>query len=513
MPETENLFIGQEGAVETLDGAFMLPHVAAGSETIRVVHPAYVPRVVEGISVTAGRTAEGVEIVLSAGGTIEGYVYDLQGKPQSGQVLYVQDAVGYMGAGDEEAGRRGQAVTDANGFYRIEHLPQELCYVRKMDRRQRPGVVCRTVMPRDGRVVRVDLGGVPVVRGRVVIDGVPLAGARLLIGPVRSPHSGAFTCYATTDEQGGFTFGGARPGVYSIYRLQAAERNQWLAVGTVTVADADVDVGVLPVDASNLYVTLNDADTAEGWGIESVFLTKKRRPGSTPTGIAEAPSAAVGPYIIKGVEPGVYVLNIKRQDQVLWQTQVELDAGKGPWELSVDLPTWKASISGRIRVGGSRVLAVWREQKDVFAVVRTEPDGSCCVQHLPGGRYFIGEISCVLYDVPPIAEVQVQDETETTLDLDLSATAAEQMGFLLVQVVDERGWICDDARISLDGPLGPVEPVYTEEIGRGFLTVPGRHTLSVQAAGYQGVARTVNVKPFDPHVGRPQCLVICLSRR
>jgi hypothetical protein len=135
------------------------------------------------------------------------------------------------------------------------------------------------------------------------------------------------------------------------------------------------------------------------------------------------------------------------------------------------------------------------------------------VGHLPAGRYFIGEISCALYDVPPIAEIQLQEERETTLDLDLSTSTAGQTGFLLVQVVDERGWVCDDARIRLEGPLGPVEAVYTEEIGRGFLTVPGPHALSVQAAGYRSVARKVSVKPFDPHLGRPQSLVICLDRR
>lgn len=512
MPQTEGVFLGQEGAVETVGGVFTLPHVPAGSETIRLVHPSYAPRIVEGISVAAGRTTAGVEVVLPAGGTIEGYVYNLQGKPQAGQVLYVMDAVGYTGTGDEEVGRRGRAVTDANGFYRVQHLPEELCYVQRMDRRQRSGVVCRAAMPRNGQAIRVDLGGAPIVRGRVVIDGAPLAGARLLIGPVRSPHSGAFTCYTATDEHGAFIFGGAQPGVYSIHRLQTGERDQWLSLGTVTVAGSDTDVGVLPVDASILSVTLNGAG-ADGWGIESVFLTRKQRPGSTPAGVAEALSTAGGGYRIKGIEPGVYTLNVKRQDQVLWQTPVELNAGEGPWELSVDLPKWNASISGRVRSGGSRVLAVWREQKDVLAIVRTESNGSCRVRHLPAGRYFIGEISCVLYDVPPIAEMQVLEGQENPLDLDLSAASGEQMGFLLVQVVDEYGWVCDDARITFDGPLGPVGPVYTEDIGRGFLTAPGRHVLNVQAAGYPGIGRTVNVKPFDPHVGRPQCLVICLNRR
>jgi len=324
MPETEDLFLGLAGAVESAEGAFTLAHVPAGVETIRVAHPDYAPRVVEGIRVDAGRTGGNVEIVLSTGGTIEGYVYDPQGKPQAGQVLYVQDAAGYAGLGDEEAGRRGQAVTDANGFYRIEHLPAEMCYLQRINKWQSQGVVCRMVVPREGRAVRMELGGFPVVRGRIVLDGVPLAGARLLIGPVRSPDSGAFTGYATTEEQGGFAFGGATPGVYSIYRHQSADRNQWLAVGTVTVADADMDVGVLPPNASSLYVTLNSTDAVEEGGIDSVFLTKGRRLWSTPTGIAEVPSAAGGAYIIMGVDPGSYVLNVKRQYQTLWQKPVQL---------------------------------------------------------------------------------------------------------------------------------------------------------------------------------------------
>jgi RNA polymerase sigma factor (sigma-70 family) len=513
MPETQDLFLGLDGAAQTVNGSFTLAHVPAGVEAIQVVHPDYASRRVEGIRVDAGRTSENVEVVLSTGGTIEGYVYDLQGNPQAGQALYVQDAAGYAGLGDEEAGRKGQAVTDANGFYRIERLPSDLCYLERADKGQGLGVVCRMVVPRDGQVARVDLGGAPVVRGRIVLDGVPLAGARLLIGPVHTPDSGAFTCYATTDEQGGFAFGGATPGVYSIYRRQSADRDQWLAVGTVTVADGDVDVGVLPPNASSLYVTLNGADAVDKGGIDSVFLTKERRLWSTPTGIAEAPSAAEGPYVVKGIEPGTYFLNVKRQDQVIWQQRVDLDAGAKRWELSVDLPAGRSGVSGNIRGGGSRSLVVWREQKDVFAIVQPAPDGAYRMQHLPAGRYFIGEAACALYDVPPMAEMQLQEGQETTLDLDLSTATAGQTGFVLVQAVDEHGWVCDNAQIRLEGPLGAVEPVYAGDIGRGFLTVPGPHALSVQASGYQDVARKVNVRPFDPYAGRPQNLVICLSRK
>jgi len=511
MPDSEDLFLGQDGAVDARDGFFTLAHVPVGTETIRVIHPDYAARIVGGIAVSAGRTSD-VEVALSAGGTIEGRVYDLQGNPQPAQVLYVQDAAGYAGVGDEEAGRMGRAVTDANGFYRIEHLPTELCYIRKINKGQEPGVVCRMAVPREGQVTRVDFGGVPIVRGRVVLDGVPLAGARLLIGPASSPHSGSYTCYATTDQQGGFAFGGAMPGEYSIHRRLSAESNQWLVVGTVTVADADKDVGVLPPNASSLYVTLSGADAAEGWEIESVFLTKGPRLGAAPTGIAEAPSAADGPYVIRGIAPGAYVLNVQRRDQVLWQQPLELDGGKGRWELSVDLPAWKGGIAADIRNGGSRSLVAWRREKDVYVVLQPASDGACRVRNLPPGRYFVGEIACALYDVPPMTEVQVQDGQDAALDLDLAVATAGQTGFLIVQAVDENGRVCDGAQVRLEGPLGAVKPVYSDEIGLGFVTVPGPHVLSVQAGGYQNVARKVRVRSFDPYVGRPQSLVVQLNR-
>ncbi len=515
MLDTEDVFVGEEGAVETADGTFMLRGVAAGVETLKVMHPSYAPQVVSAILVAEGRHTEAVNIVLTRGGTIEGCVYDLQGKPQAGQLLYVQDAVGPGSSIDAEAGRLGQAVTDANGYYRIDHLPQQLCHVKRMNDSQELGVVCRAVVPRNGRVLRVDLGGVPVVRGRVVFDGVPATKTRLMIGPARAPHMGAFRCYAVTDEQGNFTFGGAPPGSYSIQCERRSEQVRWLPVGTIAVRDEDTDAGTLPANVSDLLVTLNDTGTAGEWSIESVSLSTGPGLWSASAGIAESPATPGDPYVIRHIQPGRYDLTIKRRDQVCWRKTIELDRAHSRLELPLDLPAWKASVSVRMQGAGARTFVLCREQKDVVALLQPDQSGVCHVSHLPAGQYWIGDISSALYDLPPITRFGLQEQEEKLLNLDLSTAQAGQTGFVIVQAVDEAGWLCDAARIQLEGPLGPVEPLPSADTGRGpgFLTVPGPHTLQVRAAGYQAAARTLNVKPFDPQLARPQTVVICLDRQ
>jgi hypothetical protein len=512
MSQTEDMFVDEEGAVETVGGAFTLSHVPAGTETLKVVHSGHAPHVTEGIPVVAGRITEGIEITLPVGGTVEGYVYDLQGRPQAGQVLYFQDARTSAGSGDDRIGRLGQAITDANGFYRVDHLPQQLCHVRRMDQQQPLGVIRRMVVPRNGQVVRVDLGGLPVVQGRVVLDGVPLAKARLLIGPTRSPHFGTFTCYALTDERGFFTFGGAPPDTYSIHYQRPGELGRWLSLGTVTVATADVDVGTMPANVGNLFVTVNDAGA--GWPIDSVFLGREKRLWSTPVGISEAPSKPGGPCAIRSVEPGTYILNVRRQDQVVWQKPIELEPGRSRWEISLDLPTWTAGVSGRIRNGGGRTFVLWREQRDVFAVLMPGPGGACHVRHLPAGRYFVGDISSMLYPLPAIAELHLSEGQEKPIDLDLPSPGIGRTGYVLVQVVDETGRLHDAAQVHLEGPLGPAESTDSEDTGqgRGFLTSTGEHTLHVQAPGYRAVTRRLTVRPFDPDIAQPQTVVICLDR-
>ncbi|GAI61444.1 unnamed protein product, partial [marine sediment metagenome] len=128
---TKDPFVSEDGAVETVDGVFELKNLAAGNESIKIVHPDYAYSTISDIKVREGRTTEGIEVVLNRGATVEGYVFDAQGQPQPNVTLYFQNDSGYRGITEEKAGRLAMVTTDANGYYRVGGLPDELCYVKR----------------------------------------------------------------------------------------------------------------------------------------------------------------------------------------------------------------------------------------------------------------------------------------------------------------------------------------------------------------------------------------------
>ncbi len=149
---TRDVFVSEEGAVETISGEFTLKHLPAGTETLKVAHPMYAFSISEGVEVVDGQTTEDVKLVLRKGATVEGYVYDTDGEPEAGVALYVQDADNYGGSADEREGRLGTAITDSNGFYRVSGLPEKICSVRREKEWQSLGVVRRALMPKSGEV-------------------------------------------------------------------------------------------------------------------------------------------------------------------------------------------------------------------------------------------------------------------------------------------------------------------------------------------------------------------------
>ncbi|NQV34818.1 MAG: sigma-70 family RNA polymerase sigma factor, partial [Phycisphaeraceae bacterium] len=146
---TQTRFMSEEGAVITTLGVFTLNHLPSGVETLKVAHPDYAPAIITTADILEGQIHEGLEIILAAGGALQGTVYDNQGQVMDKEILYVQDAMGYGGSDSEIAGRLATAVTDANGFYKIQHLPSQFCYVKRAQTWNRLGVVIRSVTPAD----------------------------------------------------------------------------------------------------------------------------------------------------------------------------------------------------------------------------------------------------------------------------------------------------------------------------------------------------------------------------
>jgi len=509
MPRTKDVFVCEEGAATTTAGAFTLKNLPPGTETLKVTHPDYTFIVADNVQVAEGKITDGVRITLTAGGTVEGYVWDDRGVPQAAQPLYFQDDSGYGGTGDREAGRLGAAVTDSNGFYRVAHLPETLCYVTRANEWNSMGVVRRVVVPQDGETIRLDFGSMPLVSGAAIVDGLPLANTRLLLGPTDSPHFGAFRCFARTDEHGAFVFTGAVRGTHAIYYERPDKRNDWLKIATVTVADADVDLGTVPRNASRLMVTIHVPEADPAWQIEEAFISDNDRPGAAKFRTAETPTSASGPWLIDNVGPGAYVLTVVRRDGVRWQTKIEIKADQDPWQISVTPPRSSASISGHIR-GEANWLALWREGKDIWGLVLAREGAQFSVADLPAGKYFVGTDPAFLYGMPALTEFTLNEGEDKVIDVDVKVQLERRMGCLIVLVVDEKAMPRDDAHVSLEGTVEPLESTLS---GYVFAAAPGDHVLHVEAPGYKPVRKDITLKANSPADIKSQTITVRLEKR
>ena len=508
---TTGRFVSEQGAVETVDGAFALKDLPPGAETLKIVHPDYALRIIRDIAVRQGQTTDAVEAVLAPGGTVEGVVYDDRGDPVAGEVLHFQDASGYGGSADEKAGQLASVITDSSGFYRVSHLPEQLCYIKRSDEWRTLGVVRRTLVPINRTVTRADFGDTPTVTGTVLLMGAPLATTRLLMGAVDTPHFGPFKAYTTTDENGTFVFAGAVPGKHAIYREDLDKRNNWLQVATVTVRDVDVNIGTIDSDITQLRVTIHEPDGTSPWQITGLYLGEAGTPFGSTRYRGEAPTEMGQPWVFSCIGSGRYTLQVHRLDGVQWLTEVSLDSGTEDWELSIQLPESSARMFVNVLGTASESLMFWRAEKDILGPIMPDANGHFGIENLPAGRYSIGSSLGFFHDAPSLAEVQLAPHAGQTVTLDLSVTPPERVAHLIVQVVDENGFARDDARLWLDGALGLIAPTYSSGIGYVFMTPPGHQKLGVELVGYHPVEKDITLKATSTEAPKRELLRIVVE--
>jgi len=119
---------------------------------------------------------------------------------------------------DEKTGRFTTVTTDEKGYYRAAGLPEQLLVVERHRLGDSMGVVCRTLVPANGKVSRIDLGGRPNVAGRIILNGIPLAGRRIVLASTESANSDAFRCYSMTSSDGKLRSAGCRTEMGSLLR-------------------------------------------------------------------------------------------------------------------------------------------------------------------------------------------------------------------------------------------------------------------------------------------------------
>ncbi len=507
MAATRDTFVSQEGSVTTTAGAFTLMNLPPGAETLKIMHPEYATTTVNNVSVVEGGTTDGLRIVLPAGGTIEGYVYDGQGKPDVGQAMQCHEDS--ILAQSSTTNALGSTMTDSNGFYRFSHLPETACVVTKGRGEVLAGVVTRVAVPQNDNVTRLDFGGMPLVSGVVSLDGVPVARARLMLSSSDRTGVSSFLCYALTDESGVFTFPGVVPGKHAIYHDHSGDRIRWVKIAHATVANANVDLGVIPRETSTLSVTIDPhAGDAPG-RIDEVGVTDADRIGSTSSCTVQAPAVPGGPWTADHLLPGTYKLTVSESDNVRWRAPIALTAGQGPWHVSVTSPRGVASVSGRVR-GRVTGFVIWREDRDLWAFASVK-NGTFSVAGLSAGRYFVTEQAAFFREASPLAEFTLRDGEVKNIDIDAAGEPPAQAGRLAVTIVGGQDLPCSDARAWLQNAQGKAEPLERTSSGCYFVAAPGRYTLHVQAAGYRASTTNVTVPPFSPTETKPPTVIVRLQ--
>ncbi len=493
MPREAEVFVSQDGLVLTdANGVFLLENLAPGSETIKVTHDDYCFAVARDIEVVDAGTTEGVNIALSKGGAVEGCVYDAQGRPQPGVTLFFQDDSGYSGGG-EEASRLATAVTDANGCYHVEGLPERLCYVKRSNDWDSLGVVARVIVPGDGRTLRLDFGGKPVISGQLFVAGQPAANATLMLSDPESRYSRVFRCLTLTGPGGGFSFAGAPPGRYGIYYRNPERRGDWPLLAILETTNEDMDIGAVTHTAGRVVVTLTyDANDISADDL-SISLFKAGNLWGPSVGTVRTPERPGGPYVIEGVPPGTYTVVVILPGYIqVFGDPVTLDAGREQIPSPLNLSKCTASVSGLL-IADSEGLHLWRSDEKVTAYLRKDDAGSYSLDHLPAGRYCVGNYW--LRNSGQVLEFDLAEGQNLTLDVDAGSLLLGQAAYLYVIVVAEDGVPLSDVKLWLEGPAEHLAPA--RETKPGFLFVaagPGQYTVRAVGPGYKETARTVTLE-------------------
>jgi len=237
-------FLSEQDMPKTVNGFFELEQLPPGYETIKVIHPDYLPQLVENIEVFGGQTTEQVEIVLNRGISVEGYVFDAQGQPEANVALQCQKDPRFID------GPPITAVTDATGYYRMNHLPPgEMYYISRVNSETALGTVRRAYRVPRWQMGRLDLGGHTWVSGVLEKDGEPLSNTKMRLSIPVNSQSAELTVNGITDEVGRFVLFGVPDGRYGIFVQNSEKFNDYSRVAIVQIEENHVDLGVISVES------------------------------------------------------------------------------------------------------------------------------------------------------------------------------------------------------------------------------------------------------------------------
>jgi hypothetical protein len=499
------------------EGAFRLSAVPEGNHTLKITHPDYGVLTVPARDVIEGITTDLGSIALYHGGAIEGRILDHRGIPVTDAMVIVDD--GLINHGTE--GQLAATVTDIEGYYKIQGLPSELCYVSLRNADKRTGVVRRSVIPTDHVTTQVDFGSGPAVFGQLTDNGLPRANARLLLTHPDNPSSKAFQCFTQSDASGHFQFRGIPVGRYGIYWRERLDTD-WKKAATLEMnheaetreidlndlklleLDYDVDLGEIPKSQHTIEVTLlgHEYTTIADW---KVFIQKGDRLwGYREEG--EPSSQPGGPFMIRNMPIGNYHVVAERADGFKTVRQrIEVLPQHNPVRVTLQLVAGQASVHGRLTHATEHPLILFNREQTLIARLINDK-GRYQVANLPAGEYYIG--NAFLTDTAPLAEFSLGAGETLSLDLNVSAWITTGQGLLSVEVLSQDGLPLPAATAWLDGMNGEIESLFRIPSEILFVAPVGEYRLHVSHRGFKEQSQAVTITPNDILALHPQRPVV-----
>ncbi|HUW21015.1 MAG TPA: sigma-70 family RNA polymerase sigma factor [Sedimentisphaerales bacterium] len=484
------------------NGTFVVDNVPQDSawRCFVIKHPDYAPQI-KLIDVEEGCVTY-VEILLKKGGTIEGYVYDRQGKPMPDTTIYFMDESSYS-YWKENRARLGSVVTDNNGFYNIAGLPEKLCFGFKQGPDQQLGTVCAGVVPVNGETLHIDFGGDSRTTGRLLRHGRPFADTKLAVMGNTAGYETAFTAYALTDPNGRFTFYGIPTGrrflYYEIPGMTGFQR--WAEMGRFEFeAGVNTDLGDFDAYLADVTIELTGDDPHHPIAEWQVYVQKYDPESGSPwagkVGRLAESSHTTDPYTFSNIPPGDYEAVANCQGQRWIHKRFQIEQGHENYSVSLRIPSGSAALAGTVKFpqsdDGPPEMTLRAPDHDVAVFIKPAPDGTFSVENLPQGKYLVARGHS---RTATLSEITLSAGQSKTVDIDLGGDREQRSdGYMVVVVVAEDGQPLAGAQVWLEKPGRLINPHFDTDVGKSLQGEPGEYTLHVQYPGYTPVKQQVYMK-------------------
>ncbi|MHC4221818.1 MAG: carboxypeptidase regulatory-like domain-containing protein, partial [Planctomycetota bacterium] len=486
------IFDSEQGAVATnTDGSFIIENLTPGNEILKVTHPDYCSVIKEDIEVIAGQITE-VKFVLNTGGAIEGYLYDENGKPQPNVALLVYE--GFIVSAFDKAFTA--TVTDANGYYYIDVLPEEICQIKRNNEWSALGVTKIPIVPLLGKTLRIDIGKGTNIIGQLIVDSQPLPNTRIMVSGNYGYHSGIFRYNGLTDSQGNFKLRGIIQGSFSLYYPNPVKQNHWVKFASFEVDSRDIDLGIVPKNFATVFVNITQTSKEHPFSIVKVPVQEGVETYGADIGVVEIPETETQPYIIKNLLPGTHTLIIERSDYTKFRREFEITEDSQQLEIDFEIPECNAGFSAKVFNSKSTHLNFWSENYNLQGTIIADQNDEFKADNLPADTYYFGSKRND-GDHYITAQLILGNGEQKTIDIDMDI--AEQPpkhdGYRAIVVVNENGLPLNTRDLWIDNGTERFDIRYHTDYLLCFIGKQGKYTLHANIPGYKDPAIDFQLNP------------------